>query len=107
MIVVFMSKVSTMAVGLSYINFATNNWLYSCFLSCSIKIKDAIHGAVVGNGEAIHAQFLSLTYKLGNAAHAIKQAVFSVNMKMSEFLWHLLNYSIGHCEQSEAISEEK
>ncbi len=45
-----------MAIGLGDINFAANDWFYPCFLSRHIKIDDAIHGAVISDGKAVHAQ---------------------------------------------------
>ena len=104
MIEVFMGRVSVMTISFSHINFTTNDWLYPCLLGCHIEINNAIHGAVVSDGKAVHAQFLGSGNKLGDVAHAIKQAIFSVDMEVSELWWHRLNYSICHCEHSEAIS---
>jgi len=54
-----------------------------------------MHSTVVGDSEAVHAQFFGPGKKLGNAAHAIKQAVLGMNVEMSEFLWHFQNYTTG------------
>ncbi|MBA7710729.1 hypothetical protein ES703_119675 [subsurface metagenome] len=59
---------STMAVRLSYIDFAADDRLYARLLSCHVEIDSTIHCTMVGNGEAIHAQFLCPGNKLGNAA---------------------------------------
>ena len=59
-----------------------------------VEIDDAIHGAVVGDGQAVHAQLLRSGDKLGNAAHAIEEAVFSVDVKMGELPRHRSDYSI-------------
>jgi len=49
-----------------------------------VKLDGAVHHAVVGNCQGIHAQFLRPRYQLGDAAHAIEQAEFSVDMEVSE-----------------------
>jgi len=79
-----------MAICLSYINFTANDWLYPCFLSRQIKINDAIHCTMVSNSKAVHAQFFGLDNKLWDTAHAIEQAIFCMNMEVSELLWHFL-----------------
>jgi len=77
-----------MAIGLGDIDFAANDWFYTCFPSCYIKIDDAIHGAVVSDSKAVHAQLFSPLDKLRDAAHAIKQAIFSVDVKVGKLPWH-------------------
>jgi hypothetical protein len=92
---IFMTGVSIVAIVFGDIDFTANDWLYPRFFSCQVEINNTIHSTMVGNGKAIHAQFLSPGNKLGNAAHTIKQAVFSVDMKMDKLLWHCLNYNMG------------
>jgi len=82
-----------MAIGLGDINFAANDWFYPCFLGRHIKIDDAIHSAVISDSKAVHAQLFGPGNELGDAAHAIEQAVFSVDVKMGELLWHRLDYN--------------
>jgi hypothetical protein len=88
MILVFVGWLSVMAIGLGDIDFAANDWFYTCFLSRHIKIDDAIHSAVVSDSKAVHAQLFGPGNKLRNAAHAIEQAIFSVDMKVGKLLWH-------------------
>ena len=83
-----------MAIGLSYINFTANNWLYTGFLSCHIKIDTTVHRTMVGDSKAVHAQFFSPGEELRNAAHAIKQAILGMNMEVGKLLWHFQNYSM-------------
>ena len=88
MIWVSIGRVPVLAIRLCHVDFTANDWFYSCFFGCQIEIDNAIHGAVIGDSEAIHAQFLGPGKKLGNAAHAVEQAVLGMNVEMSEFLWH-------------------
>ena len=92
--VIFVSWVSAMAIGLGDIDFAANDWFYPCFLSRHIKINNAIHGAMVGDSQAVHAQFFGAGNKMGDAAHAIEQAIVGVDVQMDKFLRHWLDYSI-------------
>jgi hypothetical protein len=79
---------SATAISLSDIDFAANDWFYTCFLSGYIKINDAIHGTVISDSQAVHAQFLGSGNKLRYAAHAIEQAVLGVDVKVGKLLWH-------------------
>ena len=75
-----------MAFGLGNIDFTANDWFYTCFLGRYIKIDDAIHGAVVSDSKTVHAQLFGPLDKLRDAAHAIEQAIFSVDMKVGKLL---------------------
>ena len=77
---------STTAISVGDVDFAANNWFYTCFLGGYIKINDAIHGTVVSDSQAVHAQFLGPGNKLRYAAHAIEQAIFGVGVKVGELL---------------------
>ena len=83
-----MSWLSAMAIGFSDIDFTADNWFYTCFLSCHIKINNAVHGAMISDSEAAHAQLFGPLDKLRDAAHAIEQAIFSVDVKVDKLLWH-------------------
>ena len=107
MIGALVGRLSAMAIGLGDIDFAANDWFYTCFLSCHIKIDDAVHGAVVSNSKAIHTQFLGPGNKLGDAAHAIEQAIFGVDVKVSKLLWHLLDYNICGKSTKRGISHSQ
>jgi hypothetical protein len=43
---------------------------------------------VVSDSQAVHAQFLGSGNQLRYAAHTIEQAIFGVDVKVSEFPWH-------------------
>jgi len=77
-----------MAIGLGDIDFAANDWFYTCFLGSHIKIDDTIHGTVVSDSKAVHAQLFGPGNKLRDAAHAIEQAIFSVDVEMDKLPWH-------------------
>ena len=81
------------AIGLGDIDFAADDRFYASFLSCYIEIDDAVHVAVVSDSKAIHAQFLGPGDKLGDAAHAVEQAILGVNVKVGKSLGHWPNYS--------------
>src|SRR4030042_5371493 len=44
----------------------------------------AVHSAVVGDSQAIHSQLFRPVHKLLDAAHAIEEAIFGVNVEMSK-----------------------
>ena len=81
------------AIGLGDIDFAADDRFYASFLSCYIEIDDAVHVAVVSDSKAIHAQFLGPGDKLGDAAHAVEQAILGVNVKVGKSLGKWPKYS--------------
>jgi hypothetical protein len=85
---------SATAISLGGVDFAANDWFYTCFLSRYIEVNDAIHGTVVSDSQAVHARFLGAGDELRYAAHAIEQAVFGMDVKVGKLLWHWLDYSI-------------
>jgi len=91
---VFVSWLSAMAIGLGDVDFAANDWFYTCFLSRHIKINNAVHGAVVSDSKAVHAQLFGPGNKMRDATHAIEQAILSVDVKVGKLPWHQLNYNI-------------
>ncbi len=55
---------------LGYVNFAANNGFYALLLAFIVKFYCAIHDAMVGNGQRIHAQRLGIfdhVWDLGEA----------------------------------------
>ena len=83
-----MAWFSATAIGLGDVDFAANDWSYASFPSGYIEINDAVHGPVVGDGKAVHAQLFGAGNKLRDSTHAIEQAVFSVDVKVRKFLGH-------------------
>ncbi len=49
-----------------------------------VELDDAVQGAVVGDGQAVHAQFLGAGDQLRDTAHAVEQAVLGVDVEMGE-----------------------
>jgi len=98
---------SAMAIGLGDIDFAANDWFYPCFLSCHIKINNSIHGAVVGDSKTVHAQLFGTGNKLGDAAHAIEQTIFGVDVKVGKLFGHWLDYSICGKSTKRGISHSQ
>ena len=66
----------------AHIGLAADDGLQPCILHGGIEVDDAIHHAMVGNGAAVHAQRLHALNQPGNAARAVQQAVFRVQMQM-------------------------
>ena len=49
-----------------------------------IKVHHPIHDPVVGDGAAVHAQALNLIQQRFNAAGAVQQAIFGMQMQMGK-----------------------
>lgn len=49
-----------------------------------VELDGAIHNTMVGYGQGRHAQFPAPGHQLGNARHAVKQTVLSMNMEVIE-----------------------
>jgi len=82
------------AIGRGDIDFAADDWFYTCFLRRYIEINDAIHGTVVSDSQAVHTQLFGSGNELRYATHAVKQAIFGVDVKVGKLLRHQLDYSI-------------
>jgi len=67
-----------------HIDLGAENGLYPGFLSLEIEVEDPIESAMVSDSQGIHAQLLSPGDQMGNAAHAIEEAVFSVDVEMGK-----------------------
>ena len=93
-----MGWLPAVAIGLGDVDFAANDWFDTCFLSRYIKINNTVHGSVVSDSKAVHAQLFGPGNKLADAAHAIEQAIFSVDVEVSELPWHQPDYNI--CAES-------
>jgi hypothetical protein len=103
----FVGWFSTMAIGLGDIDFTANDWFDACFLGRYVEINNAVHGPVVSDGKAVHTHLFGPGDKLRDAAHAIEQAVFGVDVEVSELPWHRLDYSICTERPKREISDCK
>ena len=64
------------------INFTADNRLYPLLFTGSVKVNDAVHYTVVGNGKSSLSLFLCRFHKFVYSACSVKQAVFGMIMKM-------------------------
>ena len=56
MVIIFIAGVAAEAATQSNIKLAANNRFYAGFPGCLIELDDAVHGAMVGYRQAVHAQ---------------------------------------------------
>ena len=58
--------------------------LYSGLFCLQVEIDNPMHSTVIGDGQTVHAQFFGPFDEVRNTTHAVKEAVFAMDMKMSE-----------------------
>ena len=68
------------------VDLAADDGLDALFLCFFIKIDDAIHRTVVSDGNAVHAKLFCRLDEFLDAARAVKQRKFCMDMKMGK--WH-------------------
>ena len=78
----FMPFVKTGSCG--NVDLASDDRLDAVFLAGAVKIHDAVHGAVIGDGNCRLTQLRCPSWDIADTASAVKQAVFTVQMKMNE-----------------------
>ena len=83
-VVFFISGAATGAALRSDVHFTADDRLYARLHGFQVELNGAVHHTVVGYCQGRHAQFFSPFHQLFNAAHAVKQAVFGVDMEVSE-----------------------
>ena len=66
--------------ALGQIDLAADNRLDACLGTLLIKFHCAVHRAMVGNRQAVHAQLLGIGHQLVDFRSAIQQAVFRMYM---------------------------
>ena len=66
--------------ALGQVNLAADNRLDACLGTLLIKFHCAVHCAVVGNRQTVHAQLLSVGHQLVDFRSAVQQAVFRMYM---------------------------
>ncbi|MBA7656031.1 hypothetical protein ES703_63944 [subsurface metagenome] len=82
--VIFIAGITAETAVRSDINLTTNDRLYAYLPGCQVELDGTIHNPVVGYRQAVHSQLFGSVNQLRNAAHAIKQAILSMDMDMSE-----------------------
>ena len=66
--------------ALCKIHLAADNRLDTFLGALLIKFHCAVHCAMVGNRQAVHAQLLGIGHQLGDFRSAVQQAVFRMYM---------------------------
>ena len=66
--------------ALGQIDLTAQNRLDALLLAFLIKLHRAIHGAVIRNGQRLHAQLLSIGHQLGDFRGTIQQTIFRMHM---------------------------
>ena len=66
------------------INFAADNGFDTLFACRLVKVNDAVHGAVVGDGQRGEFQFMGFVHQPVQTAGAIEQRILGVKMEMNK-----------------------
>ena len=72
------------AGALGHVDLAADDRADAALFGGLVEIQNAVHVAVVGDGHSLLPQFLGAVQKALNAAGAIQEAVFGVDMEMGE-----------------------
>ena len=85
--------------ALRHIDLAADDGLYPCIQRSFVKLYRAIHGTVICDGDAVHAQFFHPLHQFLDFRRTIQQAIFCVDVKMCKwhvFLTHFFLFQITH-----------
>ncbi len=82
MIMVSVDYIAAEATSRRHVYLTADDGLYPRFSGGAVELDDAVHSAVVGYGQAVHTQLFGPCNQLRNAAHAIEQTVFGMDVKM-------------------------
>ena len=74
----------------SNVNLTTNDGFDARFFAGAVKIDNAIHNTVVGNGNRILSAFFDAFGQILYATRTVKQAIFGMQMQMYKILHGLL-----------------
>ena len=64
------------------VNFAADDWFNPLLVALTIKIDDAEHDAVVGDGQGIHSQLLRPRNNVLDPGSTVQQTVFRMYVQM-------------------------
>ena len=67
-----------------HVDLAADDGLHALLLGFLVEIDDAVHGAVIGDGDAVHAELFRRLDELLDAARTVEQAVFRVDMEVGK-----------------------
>ena len=90
MVVIFIAGIPTEAAVWSEIDLAADNRFDTCLPGGKVELDSAIHNPVVGYSQAAHTQFPGSLHQLLDAAHAVKQAILSMDVEVAEHGFDLL-----------------
>ena len=68
----------------SYIYFTAEDRFYAHLFGLMLEGYQTMQDAVISDRYRIHAEFFGPAEELRNAAHAVQETVFRVNMKMAK-----------------------
>ncbi len=85
------------------VELAADDGLDPSLLRLDIELESAIHGAVVGDGHALHAVFLALGEQIADPDGPVEQAVLGVDMEVDE----IGGCCIGHGLSSRRMVDAK
>ncbi len=86
MVRTFIGGGTPLMVAGGHIDFTADNGFYSSLFGCPVKLDNPIKDAVVGNGQAIHAEFFSPGNQSGYIAHTVQQAVLGMDVEMAKHI---------------------
>jgi hypothetical protein len=72
MIGALLAWVSAESAGFSHVHLTADDGLNTCVFGRGVKIDDAMHITVVGDGEGVHSLVFGFGDKLRNAAESVK-----------------------------------
>ena len=67
-----------------HIDLAADDGLHALLLCLFVEVDDAVHGAVVGDGDAVHAERFRRLDEFLDAARTVEQAELRVDMEMGK-----------------------
>ena len=67
-----------------YVDLAADDGLHALLLRLFVEVDDAVHGAVVGDGDAVHAERFRRLDEFLDAARTVEQAELRVDMEMGK-----------------------
>ena len=67
-----------------HVDLAADDGLHALLLCLFVEVDDAVHGAVVGDGDTVHAERFRRLDEFLDAARTVEQAELRVDMEMSK-----------------------
>ncbi len=83
------------ALAGSHIKLAADDRFYPRLFGLDVKLKGAIHRAMISDGDTVHPILLALVKEVGNTDGPIQQAILGMDVKMNKSSAHFVNYELG------------